>query len=127
MRFVRFPRNTKREHTTRRLASAKRAIERQRQSWGLFADVMTPQDASLEERLARIDDECDRFWSQLRRFVAGEWRKGRTVLRSLPAERRAELLAEWQRCNWPGDATYFLDFLRTKHPELFETVRECAG
>jgi len=124
MRFVRFERNTKREHTTRRLAVATRAMERQKKSWGLFADLVSPQDASPEDRLARIDDEFERWWSKLRRFVAGDWLKARSILRSLPAERRAELLAEWQQSKWPADAAYLLDFLRMRHPELFEAARE---
>jgi len=126
MRFVRFPRNSKREHTTRQLASAKRAMERQKQSWGLFSEIVPPQDASPEDRLARIDDEFERWWLRLRCSIAGDWLKARSILRSLPAERRARLLAEWQCSRCPGDAAYLLDFLRMRHPELFEAGRDAG-
>jgi len=117
MRFSPYIRADSRPVTRRRLAAARRTIQRERAKWGMFADQMTFE--TPEERIARIDAGVLAGVQLMRDNHAAMWRRGRRALFSLPPQRRRELLREWNGNHWlPGSPEYFLDFLHRKGVEV---------
>lgn len=100
----------------RRLAAAKRHIERERAKWGpLLADWAAAHvvTETPEERIARIDAGVRSGFAQLRQHEARMWREGRAALRCLPHSDRQAMLAEWNAKRWcPRRPEYFVDWLR---------------
>ena len=87
-----------REMTTRRLASAKRKLERQAEALPLFAEQIRASQPTPEQVARKDDASWKRFVELNRRHDAERWLEGRRLLRSLPAEHRAELIAELLTC-----------------------------
>ena len=100
-----------REVSTRRLAAAKRKLARQADALPLFAEQIRASQPTPEEQVRKADAAWKRVVEMDRRADAERWLKGRRLLRALPAERRAELLAEWNAKKCPAAPHYFLDFL----------------
>lgn len=100
-----------RELTTRRLASARRKLERQAEALPLFAEQIRAEQPTPEEVVQKADASWKRFVQMDRRHDAERWLTGRRLLRELPAERRAELIAEWNAKKCPAAPHYFMDFL----------------
>ena len=127
VRFSRCPyRYQRRAITRQRLTAATKAIERERQRDGLFADVQAYE--TPEERLARLEAEQEAWVRQMRARWLEEWRRIRAALCAAPAERRRQIVAAWRTCGWPGSPEYIATFLR-KHgvivrPELDEIVAQ---
>ena len=119
MRFTPYPRGGRRQVTRRRLAHARRTLERERAGWGMFADQM--EFETPEERIDRLDADLQDYFQGLRDHNAAMWRRGRRALFCLPPERHQELIQEWNRMHWmPGTCEYFLDFLSHKGVNLEE-------
>lgn len=112
MRFDRYPRPVeKRERTPRRVAAAKRAVQKEKDSWALFPAMATHQTA--EERLDALDVHTREWWRAMRQNRADSWRRARRALRRLPDIRRAGLVRYWQT-TWggPKDPVYLLGMIR---------------
>ena len=117
MRFKPYIRADPRPVTRQRLTAARKAIERERARWGMFADQMTFE--TPEERIARIDEGVLESIRYRRAQQAETWRRARRALFALPTQRRRELTREWNEHRWlPGDASYLLEFLRSKGVEI---------
>lgn len=99
---------TDRAVTARRLAAARRALDRQRAKMPLFASDITQ---TPEERIDEIDGYCRALTGYLRSLYARQLRDLRRVWRAIPADRWAHLAAEWERCNYPKQASYALEWL----------------
>jgi hypothetical protein len=114
MRFQRFPaRSPNREWTNRRIAAAKRAIEKEKAKLGMFVDQFPVE--TLEERKARLDKGDAAWLIGFRQYRYKDWRRVRGILFALPAEQRHALVEEWNNHRWlPGTPDYLLDFLRGK-------------
>jgi hypothetical protein len=82
MRFTRYPRWEPYEVTPRKLAAARRAVQKQRDRYPLFPELLKQRTA--EERLASIADEREIWWREMRDRHAKLWRKARKALRDLP-------------------------------------------
>lgn len=113
MRFQRCAFRFERQAITKqRLVAARKAIERERQRDGLFAEGKTYE--TPEERLERLECERKAWVQRLRAQYAAEWKRIRAALFALPAEKRRELLAAWKTCGYPATPEYMAAFLR-KH------------
>ncbi len=99
---------TDRAVTARRLAAARRALDRQRAQMPLFASDITQ---TPEERIDEIDGYCRALKSDLRRRYARQILNLRRVWRAIPEDRRAQLAAEWEASNYPKEAGYALEWL----------------
>lgn len=114
MRFKRSPlKFEQRPLTPRRLAAARRALERQAAALPLYSEQIRAQQPTPAQRIAQQDASAKRYMDALRRHDAESWLRGRAALRRLPQERRAELLALWNQSMVPAAPHYFLDFLLT--------------
>jgi hypothetical protein len=113
MRFNRYNFRVKQpDLSDKKLNNAAKAIERQRQKMGLFADfteTMTP-----EQRIRLQTDAYNERVIENRARLAAMWRECRKAIYSLPSEQREQILAEWNRCKYPGEPAYLKDFLMSK-------------
>ena len=126
------PRATARPLTERRLAAARRALQREQDECPLFANDIADEQPTPEERLRAIDARQVAHWQRIRDFNAQTWRAARRILFSLPAGEREQLLAAWQSAPCPASASYFADFLyhrtgRSASRELAESERQEAA
>ena len=111
MRFFRYPRPLQREITSRRLSAARRAIQRDRDSWALFPEYVKHHTA--EERIAAVDEDVSAAF-QLRRHQRAEaWRRARAALRQMPEQQRRDAMEFWQRGIYPASPEYLLALIRS--------------
>jgi len=125
---------TDRAVTARRLAAARRALDRQRAQLPLFAADITQ---TPEERIDEIDQYCRALKGDLRRRYARQIVNLRRVWRAIPEDCRARLAAEWEDSNYPKEAGYALEWLARRGwcriegqltPDGFEViVHVCDG
>ena len=102
MRFTRYPKSDRPESRTvspQRLAAAKKAVQKDKDSWALFPENVKHQTA--EERISAWNVGAFEFWQDQRAHVAATWRRARARLRKLPALKRAGLIRYWQTV-WTG-------------------------
>lgn len=107
MKFKRFPRGGQREATPRRIATSKRAIERDRDKCGLFPEMMEHTDPL--KRIQALEDNFAHTWTQLRDAIAEGWRKARRDYNALPPAVRAACKRWWNESQMPADAAYLAD------------------
>lgn len=105
-------REERRGVTPRRMAAAKRALERQAERLPLFADQIRENQPSPEERINQMDDGMTWIVGEWRELRANHWRKGRRMYFALPDAMRADVREKWRSCSWPGTGTYFITFVR---------------
>ena len=106
MRFTRNPKGKPYQITPRKLAAARRAVQKDKDRYPLFPELLKHQTA--EERLASIADERETWWHLMRDRHAKLWRKARQAVRELPAGPRAAIKRYWGICGCPGDPVYLL-------------------
>lgn len=117
MRFERFQiGKTSRPITNARLKAAERALKRQANKFPLFADQIRAEQPTAQERLEQFTQSETDWRKRMRDFNAQQWREGRRLLRSLPAEQHLGLIQKWNQKPCPADAGYFLDFLHCSIP-----------
>jgi hypothetical protein len=109
MRFTRYPKGEPYQITPRKLAAARRAVQREKDRYPLFPEVLKHQTA--EDRLASIADERERWWYEMRDRHAKLWRKARQNLNRLPPGPRAAIKRYWEICGYPGDPIYLLTII----------------
>lgn len=108
--------------TGRRIAAAKRFLQKERDKAPLFAAEIEAEQPTPEERIQKHDAGFVAFWQEFRNHDARVWRKARALLRTLPADAQAEIHARWQASSIPGNAAYFSDFLRTRLVEWAKLI-----
>jgi hypothetical protein len=118
MRFTKYPRWEPYEATPRKLAAARRAVQREKDRYPLFPELLKHRTA--EEKLASIAAERESWWQQMRDHHAKLSRKARRALRELPAGPGAAIKRYWQNGRvGPGEInkvtcqSYFARRLRT--------------
>jgi hypothetical protein len=106
----------------RRLAAAKRSLQKQRDKYPLLTDWIAQQQPTPEERILKADESI--VWQQQywRDCEARNWRKWRRRLDQLPQSERQLLIAEWNESLYPKSSEYFADFCRTKIGALDKDV-----
>jgi hypothetical protein len=106
MRFNRYPKGEAYQITPRKLAAARRAVQREKDRYPLFPELLKHQTA--EDRLASIANEQEAWWQQMLDRHANMWRKARQSLNRLPPGPRAAIKRYWKICGCPGDPVYLL-------------------
>lgn len=105
----RTPKTPRERDHGRRLPHAVRAIERQKEKAGLLAPLM--EFETPEERIQRFNASEARGLLTARDRQAAEWRRARSLLRSLPLEERRRAVEAWNAAPYPTSAEYLLGFL----------------
>jgi hypothetical protein len=113
MRFARELRITLRPVSGRRLAAAKRALQRQADAVALFPELQPTETPA--QRIARLDAAADAHWQTIRDHSAATWRRARHQFRTLTPAQRAHVLRRWNHATWhpPLEAHYFADLVDT--------------
>lgn len=113
MKFERYLRVRQAEPpSARRLAAARRAIQRDLDSVALFPELA--RFKTPEERIERMDEAGRAYWQDMRNFRARKWREARRQIRELPEHLRQQVLAYWNKTNGfhcPFDPHYLLDHI----------------
>jgi hypothetical protein len=115
---MRFTRRVKFEPviTSRKIAAYKTKLRRDREKFPLFsADIAADQQAgpSVEDVMARRMQQARQWECDWRQREYLWWRRGRSILRQLPAALRSQIRSQWQSARLlPGTATYFLSHIR---------------
>ena len=111
MKFDRYLRAERRPITGRRLAAAKRALQRQADEVALFPELQPTQ--TPEERCRQFDDASLATVQRWRDQRAADWRRARRTLRALTAEQQARVDRRWAQNRFmPGDPVYLLESIR---------------
>lgn len=105
----------KREWTGRRLAAARRAVEREEEANALVPELR--RFHSVEERVALMDKREASLVTRLRAYQARWWMQARSALRSLSPEFRQRVLARWNTRFMPGSPTNLLSLIRMMQRE----------
>jgi len=104
-------RSSPRPITTRRLSAAKRALQKERDNYPLFAEQVADEQPTPEERIRSHDEQNADHWQTIRDHRARVWRDARAVVDALPSDQRTALLDAWNRSTIPASAAYFADFV----------------
>lgn len=99
------------EDTPRKRAAVVRKQRAEREALPLFAE----QIAEAQEPVDKIMAARAALWTAQQQTArnrhSADWRRARARLAAYPLPMRGELLAYWQRCDWPADPTYLLCML----------------
>lgn len=110
MRFTRYMlKETSYEVTPRKLAAARRAIERDRERCGLFPEMM--QFTAVDDRVDAITRHRQLWVADQRQHQADGWRKARRLLRDLPPITQAGVRRYWAKGVFPGAPVYLLGLI----------------
>ena len=112
MQFQPHIKATRRPVTGRRLAAARRALQRQTDAVSLFPELAPTE--SPEERIDRIDTDTVEMVQRWRDYAARTWRKARRKLRELTPEQRTAVLKRWSNPHLPKQAHYLADLIHTE-------------
>ena len=111
MKFDRSIKATRRPVTGRRLAAARRALQRQADKVALFPELAPTETPA--ERVDRFDADSVAMVLRWRQHTAQTWRRARRQLRALTPEQRAEVMAQWNNKWLPKQAHYLADIIFT--------------
>jgi len=95
--------------TGRRLAAARRFLQKENDKVALFPELQI--DQSPEERVLETNLVAESWLKDHRKWMAGKWREARAKLRGLPRDQRDLILAYWQKRIFPGCPTYLIGLI----------------
>ena len=111
MKFERFIRADRRPVTGRRLAAAKRALQRQADAVALFPELQPTE--TPQQRCDRFDRESVATVQRWRDAEAERWRRARRELRAMTPAAQAQVDRRWvQNRFMPKTAVYLLETIR---------------
>jgi hypothetical protein len=104
IRFERLPKHlVERKPVSKlRLLHAERALKRQREKAGLFADHLAASQPTPEQRIRAIDDRSQLGALEDRTHRAAAWRRCRAMLAKMPADARRRILFKWNVASCPA-------------------------
>src|ERR1700757_3676717 len=117
MRFTRYPKGEAYQITPRKLAAARRAVQKEKDRYPLFPELLKHQTA--EDRLASIAAKQETLVQEMREHQAQLWRKARQTLGDLPTGPRAAIKRYWEICGCPGDPVYVLTIIDEHKARIF--------
>lgn len=92
-----------------RLAAAKRAIAKERASWGMLADQLGTKETP-EERVARLDRQGAAWVKGWNDDLRKQWLQVGKMLRRRPD--RAEFIRFYKMIGYPNSPEYWLDTMK---------------
>jgi hypothetical protein len=100
-----------REVSPRRLAAARRALQRQADAVALFPELQPTE--TPQARCERHDRETVAMVQRWRDAEAANWKRARRMFRALPSETRAQVEVRfWGNRFMPKTAVYLLETIR---------------
>lgn len=130
MRFDRMGHYEFQDTRRKRLAFARKQ-QNERAKYPLFAEQIEAEQHDVDTEMRMRQDSWSRRQTTDRARRAADWRRARAALATYPVEERRELLAYWQRCQWPATPTYLLSMLHMHkngrlelYPEPFHMTEE---
>jgi len=98
--------------TERKRQAFARKNRKEQERYPLFAEQIAAEqhDVDTEMTMRRVGWERREVSERARR--ARDWIRARAKLATYPDGVRRELRAYWNRCGWPGTATYLLTMMR---------------
>lgn len=102
------------EITSRKIANAKRALEKERQKAGLFGEELM-SFKSVEERFEIMKLRKKDFVKNMRDFEAQTWRDARKLFRSFNSrpEIQEKIADYWNKSKMPKDPIYLIGVIHT--------------
>ena len=98
--------------TPRRLAAARRALQKQRDKYPLFAKEIAAGQPTPEERIQTYDRDIIENMRMMRKFISDQWRRGRKALKAVPENEQRELLNHWNQKRFgPLTSEYFANLV----------------
>jgi hypothetical protein len=118
MKFVRQFSRARRPVTGRRLAAARRTLQRQAEEVALFPELQPKETPA--ERVARLDLSAEAHFQSLRDYTAQTWRRTRAEFRTLTPAQREYVSARWNDPYWgpPHHAGYLADLIWCARKEV---------
>jgi hypothetical protein len=117
MKFERFIRAERRPVTGRRLAAAKRALQRQADKVALYPELQPTE--TPQERCDRFDLASLAASQRWRDAEAERWRRARRELRAMSAAKQTQVDRRWgQNRFMPKTAVYLLETIRAVKQEV---------
>ena len=111
MKFYPHIKATRREITPRRLAAARRALQRQADAVALFPELQPKQ--TPQERCEQFDQQAADMVQRWRDAEAANWKRARRLFRALESEARARVEERyWGNRFMPKTAVYLLEVIR---------------
>lgn len=111
--------------SNRKIAAAKRSIQRNKEKleyqYALFPELQKIEE-TVEERIAKYKVVSEEYKQRNRDYEAQQWRRGRQILRSLPSNLKNEVEQVWNAGN---EAKTALNFVSTLWSELANKYRIC--
>ena len=108
--FQRYPRkDLVRGVTPRRIAAAKRALQRERDKLPLFAELIAEEQPTPEARVQAYRKRTLDILADTRKRIAQDWLEIRNVLREMPD--RDELLKHWNNSHVPKYPWYMFGLI----------------
>ena len=105
--------------TPRRIAAARRRLEKEREAVALLPDLVAGVP-SLEAELSAIAAAAPSAAAEWREHWAAAWRRARRGLAALPEHQRRGLLRYWSSWSGPASPEYLLTFLhQARNGECF--------
>lgn len=119
MRFHRTKRSEVVGVNNRRLAHARKAVDKDKASWALFPEFV--KHKTPEERIQAIDTGKVQWEQDFRSRKAANWRQARARLNAFPEPLRSQLLSYWNsRTMLPGDPGYLAGLLHSAEVGRFD-------
>lgn len=108
MKFYSHIKASRREITPRRIAAARRALQKQADAVALFPELQPKQ--TPQERCEQFEAETVAMVQRWRDHEAASWKRARRMFRALPPAQRAEVEARfWGNRFMPKTAVYLLE------------------
>jgi hypothetical protein len=130
MRFDRMGHYSFNDTNRKRLAFARKQ-KKEQERYPLFAEQIAEEQHDVDAEMALRQDSWSRRQVKDRAQRAQDWIRARAALAAYPTGLRQELLAYWQRCQWPGTPSYLLSMLQmhangrlNMYPEPFHMTEE---
>jgi len=102
--------NERREWTARRIANAKRAVQRDHDSVPLFPDMV--KHKTVDDRIMEIEKDDFDYKLRMRAYQAAKWREARKAYFALPPRTRQGMKKFWDKSPVPAEAHYLMSVIR---------------
>ena len=120
--------------TDRKRQAFARKQKREQERYPLFAEEIAEGQHDVDTEMTERRKHWDRHQVSDRARRAYDWKRARAKLAAYPEGVRRELLAYWQRCQWPGTPTYLLSMIHMHetgrldlYPAPVELTEECRA
>lgn len=99
------------QDTERKRRAFERKKRKEQERYPLFAEQIASEQHDVDTEMSLRRAGWDRRQVSDRARRAQDWIRARAKLATYPDGLRSELLAYWNRCEWPGTPSYLLSMM----------------